>query len=533
MGPVIVPEPSIVMLGDSAVLAVLGREISDEANKLVQQVCAILENLNVPGILEAQPAYSSFAVHFEPDEIDPDTVMTIVRDTLRGLGRPSAGPREGRLVEIPVVYGGDEGPDLAWAAERLGMSCEDIVRIHSSKDYRVHMLGFTPGFPYLAGLDERIALPRLDEPRQRVPAGSVGIAGKQTGVYPWESPGGWRIIGRTFEPLFAPFASDPSLIHPGDRVRFVPVAGSGGCEPSLPGLSVERAGFMTLVVDTGRVRHRKLGVPVSGAADLYSYRKANLICGNPPDDAALEITLFGPSLVALRNLTVAIAGAPVSISLDGQKVDTSGPFSLPPGSVLDVGSMESGCRAYLSVLGGIAVRKALGSSSTYLRGGFGGLDGRRLKTGDVLRVGSQMRRAGDCRANSKAYSTTDSEVYSEVYSGSGVVPLDLTPGPEATENGLEALYSGIYTVRPESDRMGIKFDGPTVMEGPGDILSSPVVPGTLQVPSDGKPLLLLADAQTTGGYRRLAVLTSASLGVAGQLRPGARVRFAPGLHRNH
>lgn len=562
-------EPVFNALGDRALLVTLGREISAETNELVLAACSVLEGLGVPGIEEVQPAYSSFCVHFDRSRVRASHTEGLVTEVLRrivaegpmgagqnpvgsdgtptGAGsapchglRPPHGPT--RLVEIPVIYGGEEGPDLEWASETLGVAAEEIVRLHSSRDYRVYMLGFTPGFPYLGGMDERIAMPRLQEPRKSVPAGSVGIAGAQTGVYPWDTPGGWRIIGRTPLELFSPDKEDPSLMHPGDIVRFVPI-GKGdrrwgiapdpalgqrqACEGvgSIPGFSVRSPGFLTIVVDEGRKKHRKLGVPVSGASDLLSYRRANLSCGNPPDAPALEMTLLGATLRAEASLTVSVAGAPAPVYVDGGLVDASHPVLVPKGSILEVGSMMTGCRAYLAVSGGFTVNRVLGSASTYLKGRFGGFFGRPLRAGDVLWVGPSPEHTVIASRTPACLDTLPVQ-YGSVFSGTGDTVLPMLPGPEGDSSTLQALCAATYTVRPESDRMGLRFDGPPLERGGGDILSSPVVPGTIQLPSDGRPLLLLADAQTTGGYRRVAVVRSEYLGVAGQLRPGARVGFA-------
>jgi KipI family sensor histidine kinase inhibitor len=555
-------EPVFNTLGDNALLVTLDEEVSEETNDLVLAACSVLEALGLPGIEEVQPAYSSFCVHFDRTRVRASYIEGLVGEVLRQFAaeRPMearaaetlshgvrSAPVPQRLVEIPVVYGGKEGPDLRWASETLGMSPEEVVRLHSSRDYRVYMLGFTPGFPYLGGMDERIAMPRLMEPRKSVPAGSVGIAGTQTGVYPWETPGGWRIIGRTPLELFSPEREDPSLIHPGDTVRFVPIeiddrkwviAQGPGTKTrrelaedesaprleSIPGFSVESPGFLTIVADEGRRKHRKLGVPVSGAADILSFRRANLICGNPPDSAALEMTLLGATLRAEASLTVSVAGAPAPVYLDGNLVDASRPVLVPKGSVLEVGSMMTGCRAYLAVSGGIGVDRVLGSASTYLKGRFGGFFGRPLKWGDVLRVGPSPEHTEIASGAQSGFEALP-EQYGSVFAGTGDTVLPLLPGPEGDPSAIGALCGKTYTVRSESDRMGLRFDGPPLENGGGDILSSPVVPGTIQVPSDGRPLLLLADAQTTGGYRRVGVLKSEYLGVAGQLRPGARVRF--------
>jgi biotin-dependent carboxylase-like uncharacterized protein len=263
-------------------------------------------------------------------------------------------------------------------------------------------------------------------------------------------------------------------------------------------------------------------VPVSGAADLRSYRFANQLCGNAPGEAALEMTLLGARLRAQVDLTVAVTGAPAPVTIDGKQASMDESLFLPRGSLVEVGSLQSGCRTYLAVAGGIKVPRVMRSRSTYLRGRFGGYQGRLLKPGDLLPVGpapehsfileqtvALPRQTPDLLAALKAPE----------------VVLRVTPGPEAEPSVLEALCSDSYTVSPESDRMGLRFAGRAIADGNGDILSSPVVPGTIQVPSDGRPLLLFCDAQTTGGYRRVATVTAEDLPLAGQLRPGARVAF--------
>jgi len=164
------------------------------------------------------PAYSSLAVIYDPTLIDFGGVKRAVEGV-----EASAESFEGELVEIPVVYGGEYGPDLEFVAKHSGLSVDEVIEIHSKPVYRVYFLGFLPGFAYLGGMDERIAAPRLERPRLKVPSGSVGIAGKQTGIYPIESPGGWRLIGRTPLRLFNPEKEPPTLLQPGDRVKFVPV----------------------------------------------------------------------------------------------------------------------------------------------------------------------------------------------------------------------------------------------------------------------------------------------------------------------
>ena len=169
---------------------------------------------------EAVPSYRSLLVHYDPLQLSCEEVETFLSEMLQKCAETP--PPESRLVEISTVYGGECGPDIEFVAEHSGLSVKDVIRLHSGATYTVYMLGFTPGFPYLGGLPEAIAAPRLPTPRKSVPAGSVGIAGPQTGIYPSATPGGWRLIGRTPVTLFDPQRSPPAVLRPGDQVRFVP-----------------------------------------------------------------------------------------------------------------------------------------------------------------------------------------------------------------------------------------------------------------------------------------------------------------------
>ncbi len=214
--------------GDSALLVAIdtGGRIDLNANRTMHGLAAALQAAYdadpLPGMGEAVPGYATLLVHYDPLAVAYPEVEARIRACLDLAAGALAGAVP-RRVEIPVVYGGEEGPDLDFVARHNNLSAEEVVRIHTSHDYPVFLMGFTPGFPYLGGLDPAIAAPRLSTPRSRVPAGSVGIAGAQTGVYPLESPGGWRIIGRTLLRLFDLQREAPFLLAPGDQVRFVPV----------------------------------------------------------------------------------------------------------------------------------------------------------------------------------------------------------------------------------------------------------------------------------------------------------------------
>jgi KipI family sensor histidine kinase inhibitor len=218
-------EPRIVAFGESAVLVVLGEtidpQLNDKAHRLTARIRALGTADDRYGV--PVPAYASVLVPFDPLRVDVDAVTDRIRSLLVDDGA-AAGPPAGRTIELQTRYGGDEGPDLAEVAERSGLTADQVVELHTSVTYRVYMLGFAPGFAYLGRVPAPIAVPRRDTPRPRVAAGSVAIAGEQTGVYPFASPGGWQLIGRTEAMLWDVDRDPPALLQPGDSVRFVPAS---------------------------------------------------------------------------------------------------------------------------------------------------------------------------------------------------------------------------------------------------------------------------------------------------------------------
>lgn len=211
-------------LGDSAVVATLGSGIDEATLTSVLSFADAIVAAKRSGITDVVPAYSSVTAFYDPAQFTEasgdayDAVCRFLESCAAAV--PAAKRGAPRLVEIPVSYGGDFGPDLGKVAEHCKMDPAEVVSLHSGAEYLVHAIGFTPGFPYLGGLPETLRTPRRDTPRLRVPAGSVAIGGSQTGVYPFDSPGGWQIIGRTQFALFRPRMQPAAILKPGDRVRF-------------------------------------------------------------------------------------------------------------------------------------------------------------------------------------------------------------------------------------------------------------------------------------------------------------------------
>ncbi len=311
----------IEILGDTALLLRLGERIDAALNARVHAVAHALREARLPGVREIVPAYASIAVHYDAlawfdaaDALPPHAciaarLLEFAADqkqehpsapTLSLNDETVARERED-IVEIPVCYGGEHGPDLHEVAQLAQLADADVIALHTAREYRVAMLGFAPGFPYLLGLDTRLHTPRRASPRTRVPAGAVAIGGAQTGIYPRELPGGWHLIGRTPLALFDAQRDPPALLAPGQRVRFrisafdstsafVPECGNQ--KAAVPGRTLQQSshprkqgvgikilspGLLTTVQDGGRGGHAAIGVGAAGAMDAVALRLANIL----------------------------------------------------------------------------------------------------------------------------------------------------------------------------------------------------------------------------------------------------------------
>lgn len=211
----------IMTAGDSSILIQFGNSIDPDINARIAATVQLMKEQHIEGVVDIIPAFCSLLINYDPRVISYDEMKTRMEKILSV--EIAAGARKKKVYEIPVCYGGEFGPDLPTIAEHAGLSEQEVIDIHSSTDYLIYMLGFLPGFTYLGGLDERIHTPRLANPRIRIPAGSVGIGGSQTGIYPMDSPGGWQLMGMTPVKTYDPDREVPILVEAGDYIRFVPV----------------------------------------------------------------------------------------------------------------------------------------------------------------------------------------------------------------------------------------------------------------------------------------------------------------------
>lgn len=286
----------------------------------------------------------------------------------------------------------------------------------------------------------------------------------------------------------------------------------------MPSMTVVRAGMLTTIQDLGRWGQQHLGVPVAGPMDWYSHRLANAVVGNPPDAAALEITLMGPDLVCDADVVCAIAGAEFDVTAGDRRVRWHEPFLLRAGDRLRFGNRLEGSMATLAVNGGFAVPPVLGSRSTSLTSRLGPLGGHAVRIGDVLPIGPP-------------FVVHRRQAARPLPLPRGGARLRVIMGPHEnrfSETARRHFLRARYLVTPDSNRMGYRLDGPRLEYADRTELLSDATPmGSLQVPASGWPILLMADRQTTGGYPKIATVITADLPLAGQLAPGDWIEFEP------
>ena len=282
--------------------------------------------------------------------------------------------------------------------------------------------------------------------------------------------------------------------------------------------SVLTPGAYTTVQDMGRYGFQQMGIPVSGALDSFAFQTANMLVGNPAGHAVLEITILGPRLEVLAEVDLAITGARMGMMLNDQPVQGWRSVRVKAGDILDIGQVQSGCRAYLAVNGGIEVPKVMGSRSTYVGGELGGYHGRPLKQEDIIGGGETALSYGDRQVP---------ERWIPDYSADIVLRAVAGPQDDFFTDGLDTLFDSEYMVSTKADRMGYRLQGPEIIhreDVPNSIISEPSMPGGIQIPADNQPIILLVE-QTVGGYTKIATVISTDLPKVAQATPGDPVRF--------
>lgn len=292
-------------------------------------------------------------------------------------------------------------------------------------------------------------------------------------------------------------------------------------------MEIRNPGALTTVQDLGRFGYMNKGFSVSGAVDAFSMRIANALVGNALGEAVLEATVMGPEILFRAPAVVAVTGADMTLKLNRLECPMNRAVTVHTGDTLTFGFAKSGCRAYLAIAGGMEIEPVLGSRSTNLRCGLGGFCGRALREGDCIRF---ARKTESVPRMEKRVYEPGGEAFRMAVPADGIPVLRAVKGPQEeyfTKRGLCTLTEAVYTVTNDSNRMACKLSGePVEFVSGGDIISDGIVTGSIQVSSNGMPIVMLADHQTTGGYAKIGTVISVDIPIIGQRKPGEKVRFA-------
>lgn len=495
-------------LGDSAWLFKASTSSPQKNLDLILRLRHLLQLHPIPEIIDIVSSFDTIAVHFNPthgQEIFDHLTSLHLEDT------PPHTPQNPKTITIPVVYHHDLEP----LAHLTNLTPSEIIALHRDTEYTVAAIGFSPGFPYLQGLPPQLHLPRHPSPR-KIPAGSIAIAADQAGIYPFASQGGWHILGHTSQTLFDPHRQHPSLLQPGDKVRFKEVKTLKKTTPPPPQpphpshIHIIHPGPLSSIQDHGRWSHQHLGLSPGGAADPLLATIANRLVGNPDEAALIECTMSGP----LLKFTTPTLAAWV-----GWGSQTSGkPHTFHPGETLDLRSRISHLRGYIAIRGGIGVPEILGSRSTDIRAHLGGHLGRPLQPGDTLPIGT----APTTPISGKWHIAWPRPT-------GNIITLRYLPGIQAnwfTPEAHRYLSGSFYEISPTSDRTGTRLTGAALrLHQPREMTSQPVTFGSVQIPPNGQPIILMSERQTIGGYPQIAHIISADLPTLARAWPGTKIHF--------
>lgn len=491
-----------------------------------------IKHADIVAIQDIVPAAKTLLIHYTPWLITAEALAL----SLRKLEIKSVSSRQSRSLTIPVNY---QGEDLYEVAELLGITPCEVINRHTEQTYQVAFTGFAPGFAYLVADETQLYVPRRKTPRTRIPAGSVGLAGEFSGVYPQQSPGGWQLIGTTEIKMWDLARQQPAFLLPGNEVHFVDRQ-KAPTTISLPakkqqvdiplsfndkGLYVISAGLQTLFQDEGRIGAASMGVSASGALDKPALHAANRLVGNPPTFAALEITQGGLTLKARQDCVLALTGADCPITLKHENADIEyfsryQSLDIRCGDEITIGTPISGVRSYLAVRGGFELPKVLGSHAFDTLAQIGP---NALREGDVLHLNT---------ASSQNGIVMDEQPTSLLPKQDDIVTLDVVLGPRTdwfTASAIKTLTSQLWQVTPQSNRIGLRLLGaqPLEREQQQELSSEGTCIGAIQVPINGQPVLFLNDHPLTGGYPVIGAVAEYHLPLAGQIPVNAKIRFNP------
>ncbi len=519
---------NIYPVGDSAIAIELAKQINERVHENVMSLYKQLSAAAIDGVVDIIPAYTTITIIYTKV-----TYRHIQEQVEKHLSNCTKVELLKRNIEIPVCYDSSYGLDIEQLASQKKISVQQLIQMHSQKKYLVYMIGFLPGFPYMASVDEQLQTPRLKNPRTEVLAGSVGIAGEQTGIYPFDSPGGWNIIGRTPLYLFNPANEKPALLQPGDEVSFKPIDKNEFNEISktqlihkeqyeayeAKGIRIIKAGIADSIQDLGRFGFQHLGIHPTGAMDIVAAQIANMLVGNDTSLPVIEIHFPASSFLFETDTVIALFGANFTPTINDIAVPIHKPFFIKANDILRFTKKQYGVRCYMAVRHGIQVEQWLNSYSTNLIAHAGGYKGRYLKESDSLSI---------CSSSIQKLQTISWSINQHYFYTAGNT-IRIVAGREYTllqQQSANAFTNTTFTIEKQSNRMGYRLSGTGLfLSEKIEMISAAVVRGAIQLLPDGQLIILMADHQTTGGYPVIGYVISADLPKLVQMNAGMNLNF--------
>lgn len=562
----------IIPFGEKAILINFEQRIDPDINAKVIAMKRGLEVAGLPEITFLIPAYCSLTVGFDSRRISFEK-MKIRIEEISEKGRKKEN-KESRILKIPVCYDPPYSLDIQEVTNQTGQKKEAIIEYHTSHQFRVFMLGFLPGFSYMGKVANQFFTKRRENPRLKIAPGSVGLAGAQTGIYPSEAPGGWQIIGRTPVKIYDPLRENPFLFQAGDFVEFYSISevefkawndsnfnelsNLSKVNNSLPEVERSRdrglvlpkrrsrlhstsqdrfstsgneitdqeknitfrflkSGLLTSIQDFGRSGHQEFGVPVGGAMDKRAAEIANLLVEKKRNAPVLEITMIVPQIEISGACQIALTGADLSPKLNNRPVKMWETLTISEKSVLSFGRNISGCRSYLAFRGDWNLKAWMGSFSA------ASTDSKSVTPDSVFGKNDVLEGRG--------LSPVSKKIFPEKYrfKTDNSLTVNVLKGPEFdlfTKKEIDFFLNNKFKISNNANRMGYRLSQKIKnFKQKKGIISSGIIPGTIQITNAGQPVILMRDAQTTGGYPRIGNVISEDLDRLAQMKPGDEISF--------
>ncbi|MDI9365835.1 MAG: 5-oxoprolinase subunit PxpB [Flavobacterium sp.] len=536
------PTYHIYPLGESAVTIAFEAIISEPINNLVIALYKHLQVQPISGVKDVIPAYHTLTLVFDSSLLKQATDVFEWMRRLADITIASSNWQqtiEHEVIEIPVCYDTAFGLDIVAMAADKSISIDNLIQRHIARQYRIYCIGFLPGFAYMGNVDDVLATPRKQAPRATVKAGSVGIAGVQTGVYPLQSPAGWNIIGETPLQLFDANKLEPVLLKMGNMVQFKPISLSDFLleknkpviAKALPvatanSITIIKQGIADTVQDLGRFGYQQFGINPTGAMDVVAAKVANFLVGNAATEAVFE--LHFPASVFQFNIDalIALSGVDFSATINDEPIPINTPIIVAANGILKFTKLVSGARCYLAVNGGLNIEKWLGSYSTHLKANAGGYCGRLLQKGDVININNNLPLKAHLQEKSLAILQWQADVVALYKDANCIEIIAGNEYPILTEASTDVLTASSFVITAKSDRMGYQLHGiPLQLKQQLSLISTAVTRGTVQLLPNGELIVLMADHQTIGGYPRVAQVAQVAMPKLAQLQAHQRISF--------